>query len=78
MKYEYRFFRKGTKEQCRPDIIVEIKRPDIPILDNWTSEQKEQLREAAMKDLKPMFDEFINTLTRYIETPAKDGMKERG
>lgn len=66
MKYEYKYFRKGANVG-RADIVVNIKRPDIVALDNWSNDEKESLKKAIKNDLMPVINEFIDSLTKHIK-----------
>lgn len=58
-KHEY--FHKGFRNQKRPDIVIDLKRPSRETMDKWTSEEKKHLP-SFIKTCEAIFAAFINEL----------------
>lgn len=58
-KHEY--FHKGFRNQKRPDIVIDLRRPSYENMSKWTPEQKQHLP-AFIKTCEAVFAAFITEL----------------
>lgn len=58
-KHEY--FHKGVNIQKRPDITINLKRPEVEKMAKWTTDQKKHLP-AFIRTCEAVFEAFINEL----------------
>jgi hypothetical protein len=58
-KHEY--FHNGFRNQKRPDIVIDLRRPSAETMAKWSADQKKHLP-AFIKTCEAVFAAFINEL----------------